>query len=298
MTTFVATGADDQCAICLEPFADPYELDCGHTFCRGCINEYKTHGVNDVCPYCRAMLPPGAAQSLDECHKMAARIRRYESVGDTKRMGISERLQLHHAQRAVKADPKDATARFYLALGLEVVNKDFDGAEREYRETVRCDPNHMFAYFNLGVLLSARKNYAGAEREYREAIRCDPNHAGAHYNLSVMLNVRKDYAGAEHEYREVIRIDPKNAAPHVGLGILLRARKDYAGAERECREAIRCDPDFGMAHRSLGRVMMQARGDCDGAEREFREALRIDPNDAKSRSFLQQVLKLKAAANA
>jgi hypothetical protein len=90
--------------------------------------------VNDVYPYCRAPLPPGAAQSAGGCHKMAARIARYKRRGDTKRVTISSRLQLHHAQSAVKASPKHASARFYLAYGLEEANRDFDGAEREYRE--------------------------------------------------------------------------------------------------------------------------------------------------------------------
>jgi Flp pilus assembly protein TadD len=299
MAKFATAETDDKCAICLESFVDPYALDCGHTFCRGCINTYKERGVNDVCPYCRAPLPPGAAQSVDECHKIAARMIRYEATGDTKRMAISQNLQLHHAQRAVKADPKHSPARFYLALGLEKVNKDVDSAEREYREAIRLAPNHASAHANLGVLLSARKDHAGAEREYRKAIRCDPNEAGAHSNLGSLLDeVRKDYDGAEREYREAIRCDPNYTKAHTNLGSLLdNVRKDYAGAEREFRVAIRCNPNSALARRNLGCVMMKASGDRDGAEREFRAAVRIDPNDAKARSFLQRVLAQKADAN-
>jgi Tfp pilus assembly protein PilF len=149
------------------------------------------------------------------------------------------------------------------------------------------------------MLDELRKDYAGAEREFREAIRCDPNNVAAHIILGRLLqNVRKDYAGAEREFREAIRCDPNNVAVHINLGNLLeKVRKDYAGAEREFHKAIQCDPNYALAHRNLGCMMMQASGNCDGAEREFREALRIDPDDATARGYLERVLELKAAAN-
>jgi Flp pilus assembly protein TadD len=296
MATFASTEDGDQCAICLEPIADPYELDCLHTFCRGCINAYKERGVNDVCPYCRAPLPPGAELSVDECHKMTARIGRYKAAGDEKRAAISKRLLLHHAQRAVKADPMHETARFYLAKGLEAT-KDFEGAVREYRETIQINSGNAGTHCNLGFLLTRLQDYDGAEREYREAVRCDPNDADAHTNLGKLKDVRKDYDGAEREYREAIRLDPNKPQTHNNLGKLLHTtRKDFDGAEREFHEAIRCDPNNAPAHFNLGCVIMVSRGDCDGAAREFREALRIDPHHAYAREYLQKVLEEKAAA--
>jgi tetratricopeptide (TPR) repeat protein len=262
MAEFATANDDDKCAICLEPYADPYQLDCGHTFCRGCINEYKERGVNDVCPYCRAPLPPGAAQSVYECHKIGARINRFRETGDKKRFVVAMRLQLHHAQKAVKADPKSPMARYYLAFGL-YAQKDFDGAEREYREGNRIDPNDYKSHLNLGVLLmDVRKDIDGAEREYREAIRCNPGCAMAHSNL----------------------------------GSVLGARKDFKGAEREFLAALRIDPDFANARCNFGVLIMQTSGDCEAAAREFRSALRSDPHHALALRSLQQVVAMQAAA--
>jgi tetratricopeptide (TPR) repeat protein len=209
MATF-GEPADVQCGIYLESIVDAYALDCAHTFCRGCINAYKKHGVNDVCPYCRAPLPPGFEYSFNQCRQMGARIRRYNADGDKKRVQVARRLQLHHAQKAVNANPKNAIAHFYLALGLENVNKDFDGAIREYREAIRCDSTDAESHINLGVLMKiVREDYDGAEREFREAIRCEPKYAEAHYNPGTLLkDVRKDYDCAEREYHTAIRCDP------------------------------------------------------------------------------------------
>jgi tetratricopeptide (TPR) repeat protein len=327
-----AEPTDAQCGICLEDIVDAYTLDCAHKFCRDCINAYKEHGVNDVCPYCRAPLPPGFAYSLDQCHQMGARVNRYEAEGITKKASITRRLQLHHAQKAVNANPKDASARFYLALGLDAVNQDFDGAIREYRLAVQFDPEYGPAHYNLGILLenvrndydgaehsyreatrcepddssahnnlgnlleNVRKDHDGAEREYREALRCDPNCGDAHYNFGILLHtVRKDYAGAEREYREALRCDPDHAKAHLNLGSLLGdEREDFDGAMREFREAIRCDPNREMAHALLGCLIMRTSGDCDAAEHEFREVLRIDPNHADCRRMLQLLLGDKA----
>jgi tetratricopeptide (TPR) repeat protein len=206
MAAFAEPEADAKCGICLEDIIDAYQLDCAHKFCRGCINVYKKHGVNDVCPYCRAPLPSGFEYSIDQCHQMGARIDRYEADDDTKRLVIARRLHLYHAQKAVNANPKDATARSYLAIGLETVNGDHDGAEREFRESIRLDPGRVESHYHLGLVLIQRKDFDGAEHEFCEVVRCDPNFADAHVNLGTILCFeRKDIDGAILEYRKAIR---------------------------------------------------------------------------------------------
>ncbi|EJK67216.1 hypothetical protein THAOC_11783 [Thalassiosira oceanica] len=56
--------AEEQtCGICLEAPKDPLDLPCGHSFCDGCINEWRSrYGVEEEtrrkCPICRARIPP------------------------------------------------------------------------------------------------------------------------------------------------------------------------------------------------------------------------------------------------
>ena len=44
---YLTEGKDFECAICLVPWTDPQELNCGHIFCRGCLTSLST------CPECR-----------------------------------------------------------------------------------------------------------------------------------------------------------------------------------------------------------------------------------------------------
>ena len=51
------------CGICLEEPKDPMNLPCGHSFCDGCINEWRPRcGAEEEmrrkCPICRARIPP------------------------------------------------------------------------------------------------------------------------------------------------------------------------------------------------------------------------------------------------
>jgi tetratricopeptide (TPR) repeat protein len=71
---------------------------------------------------------------------------------------------------------------------LENGRKDYDRAEREYREAVRCQPNNGDFHFFLGHLLHfARKDYKRAARGYREALRCKPDDAAVRECLDVVL---------------------------------------------------------------------------------------------------------------
>uniref|UniRef100_K7F7Y3 Uncharacterized protein n=1 Tax=Pelodiscus sinensis TaxID=13735 RepID=K7F7Y3_PELSI len=48
------------CSICLDYFDDPVSLDCDHSFCRGCITQYRGRLTTDVsCPQCRRTFPQG-----------------------------------------------------------------------------------------------------------------------------------------------------------------------------------------------------------------------------------------------
>ncbi|EJK67307.1 hypothetical protein THAOC_11680 [Thalassiosira oceanica] len=51
------------CGICLEESKDPLSLPCGHSFCAGCLDEWRSrYGVYEEmrrkCPICRARIPP------------------------------------------------------------------------------------------------------------------------------------------------------------------------------------------------------------------------------------------------
>ena len=51
----------DECPVCLETLVlnDPMRLPCKHFICNQCLQQLHRHGVNQLCPLCRAKLPCG-----------------------------------------------------------------------------------------------------------------------------------------------------------------------------------------------------------------------------------------------
>ncbi|EJK70684.1 hypothetical protein THAOC_07937 [Thalassiosira oceanica] len=59
----MAEHSDKTCAICLEDARDPLDLPCGHSFCDGCLDQWRsrygvTEEIRGKCPICRARIPP------------------------------------------------------------------------------------------------------------------------------------------------------------------------------------------------------------------------------------------------
>jgi len=62
-TAAAAVVTEQTCGICLEESKDPLDLPCGHSFCDGCLDEWRSrYGVEEEmrrkCPICRATIPP------------------------------------------------------------------------------------------------------------------------------------------------------------------------------------------------------------------------------------------------
>ena len=100
------------CGICLEDSKNPLNLPCGHSFCEGCLDEWRSrYGVKEEmrrkCPICRASIPPS--------RDMVAA------------------LQCARAQKQRKEEDNDTSSEEYhfICRGLarieEMVGADWDG---------------------------------------------------------------------------------------------------------------------------------------------------------------------------
>lgn len=140
-----------------------------------------------------------------------------------------------------------------FATYLKNVKKDYEGAEREYKEALRVDPNHAIAHLNFAnFLTSIRNNHDEALVHYEEAVRISPNDADTHYNYAVFLkNVRQDYPAATIQFLESLRVDPNNVRTHLSYGSLLGATKQFDEAELQYNEVLRIQPGHDKAHHGL-----------------------------------------------
>ncbi|XP_067829956.1 E3 ubiquitin-protein ligase TRIM39-like [Heptranchias perlo] len=66
---------DVNCPICLDLFADPVILGCGHNFCRSCITRYWGNVRMNSCPECRAEFPKRAFKANRALASLAEKAR-------------------------------------------------------------------------------------------------------------------------------------------------------------------------------------------------------------------------------
>jgi tetratricopeptide (TPR) repeat protein len=135
-------------------------------------------------------------------------------------------------------------------------------------------------HYNLGVLLKDQGRYDEAVKEWRDTIRADPDDAAAHYNLGVLLKDQGRYDEAEKEYRDAIRADPDLAAAHSNLGSLLNDLERYDEAEEEYRDAIRADPDLAEPHANLCLLFLKTERP-EEAKKEFEVAKELFKNQGR-----------------
>ncbi|KAG5195407.1 E3 ubiquitin-protein ligase TRIM4 [Ovis aries] len=65
------------CAICLDYFADPVSIECGHNFCRGCLCRTWAPGGSPVrCPECRRPSAPASMRPNWALARLTERMRR------------------------------------------------------------------------------------------------------------------------------------------------------------------------------------------------------------------------------
>ncbi len=154
---------------------------------------------------------------------------------------------------AVEKDPKMVAGWYELGVAEHEAHGRVP-CEASYDPFARCaelDPTHVRARVHLARVLRERKDYDGAERVYRECLRIDPRHSMAHNNLGWLLHdARGDLDGAERMYREAIRLNPRNVNAHWNLSLVLERRGEacprleekaalLGGATRETQECIR-----------------------------------------------------------
>ena len=101
--------SEQTCGICLEDSKDPLDLPCGHSFCDGCLDEWRSrYGVKEEmrrkCPICRARIPP-SKEMVATLQCLRAKKQRMEDDNDTSSKHYHVTCQfLEEAEEKIGAD--------------------------------------------------------------------------------------------------------------------------------------------------------------------------------------------------
>jgi hypothetical protein len=99
-------------------------------------------------------------------------------------------------------------------------NRDWKSDISLFGSAVRSDPASSFGHFNLGNALKDACDWEGAKREWLETLRLDPAHSGAMTQLGSLAAVRGDLGAAERWLRAAVTADPGNAMARFDLALV------------------------------------------------------------------------------
>ena len=149
-----------------------------------------------------------------------------------------------------------------------------------WTHALECHPRSIIAHANLGVGLERKHDYAGAEREYRETIRLNPDAYDARNNLGWVLLQRGETAEAIKHFARVLDGNPKHILARNNLTVTLINCGRAAEAIPLLRETLEFYPNSADAANSLACILAE-RGNLGEAISYFRRALTASPNDAR-----------------
>ncbi len=151
----------------------------------------------------------------------------------------------------------------------------FPHAKAAVTKALSLDDSLAEAHASLGfVNLYSDRDWVGAEREFRRAIDLNPNYANAHHWYAEFLSLVGRHKQAIAQSQRAREIDPLSNIINAWVSSRYYFARQYDKATEEGRNAIDMDPNFAPAHLVLGQAYEQ-KGMIKKAITEFAEASRL-----------------------
>jgi len=127
------------------------------------------------------------------------------------------------------------------------------------RRALELDGRLAEAHAVLGYSAQYDWDWVGAEQEYQEALRLNPNHGTSHHWYSLLLSDRGKSDEALAEIRKAQAVDPLSAVIQQSIGYCLFVAGRYDEALVEADKALKLSPDFLPGYNLRGRVFLVQR---------------------------------------
>jgi TolB-like protein/DNA-binding winged helix-turn-helix (wHTH) protein/Flp pilus assembly protein TadD len=196
---------------------------------------------------------------------------------------LSDRPQLarEEIQKALTLDDQLAEAHNSLARILYLFNRDWEGAEREFKRALELNHNYAPAHhwYSMYLAVEGRKEQALAEAE--KAYELDPLSAVVGANLAKILQEAGQNDKAIDQAKKTLDLEPDSAVTHAVLGIAYENKRMYTEAITEYKRALQLGGSPGEMRGLLG-YSYAVSGDRTDAEKMIAELKSLWPEHARA----------------
>ncbi|HEX6728877.1 MAG TPA: protein kinase [Pyrinomonadaceae bacterium] len=118
------------------------------------------------------------------------------------------------------------------------------------------------------------RDFAGAEREYKRAIELNPNYSVAHHWYAIYLSILGRYDESLTEVKRAHELEPLSLPINAWYGRILLLNGQVDQSIEQLRKTVELDPNFIIGHYRLGQSYAEKRM-FDEAMAEFSQVMRL-----------------------
>ena len=145
------------------------------------------------------------------------------------------------ADKALALDDTVAEAHASRAQVLRE-ERDWRGAETEYRRAIELNPNYATAHQWHATLLAGFGRIEEAIREIRRAEELDPMSHAISVTVATVLFMARDYDATIEQLEKTLALEPTFFSAHAWLGIVYAGKGMYREAIRSVERAVALNP--------------------------------------------------------
>jgi tetratricopeptide (TPR) repeat protein len=159
----------------------------------------------------------------------------YEIVPPTKAMPAARKAAL----KAVELGPHLAEGHASLADIRFHFDRDWEGADLEYRRAIQCNPGYALSYHWYANLLAAKGQHEAAHIAILRALEIDPVSLITLVWAGVTSHLARRFDEAVKYYQSALELDSGFVWAHMYLAQALEQKGDYQGALVEFENTIK-----------------------------------------------------------
>ncbi len=206
-------------------------------------------------------------------------------------LDASDKLTLDRAKSAELSRDYDMAERLYKELlqkdssNIELLSalgklyekgRKFPEALEQYEKVLALDPKNMGALNSLGSIYRQLKQYRNSISALEQGIIVDEHNTQVFYNLGFTYKDLGKYPEAEFCFNTVISHNPNDVLAYNHLGSIYCLQQHYAKAVPVFQRGLKVDPNHPILHMNLAKAY-EGLGDLDKAGQEYEAALRSKP---------------------
>ena len=176
----------------------------------------------------------------------------YTGLADIHQLSDHPQLAREEVQKALDLDDQLPEAHNSLARLLYLFNRDWEGADREFKRALELDHNYAPAHhwYSMYLAVEGRKEQALAEAQ--KASELDPLSPVVGANLAKILQEAGQNDKAIEQAKKTLDLEPDSAVTHAVLGVVYQDKRMYAEAITEYKRALQLGGPPGEVRGLLG----------------------------------------------